>query len=214
MTRALRCGSVMGGLMLGLACGIEQPPAPSTVRTLPTLTPPPQPLPLDEPVATCVFSGALDYPIGGLTTGSQYILYDNGVFGLRYDAFRARIPGHVSTGRRHHQIPVQSGGPGKRDEDPQGGSAGGPLQRNDAAVGLRERRLPAISNRIDQLVAGALMVSFTMIVHDTQQASDGGVAVRWVRALHEWGGVRPFQHPECVNPRRASCSADNVSLEY
>jgi hypothetical protein len=87
VTRALRCGSVMGGLMLGLACGIEQPTAPSTVRTLPTLTPPPQPLPLGEPVATYVFGGALDYPIGGLTTGSQYILYDNGVFGLRYDAF-------------------------------------------------------------------------------------------------------------------------------
>src|SRR5262245_16675189 len=75
MTRALRCGSVMGGLMLGLACGIEQPTAPSTVRTLPTLTRPPQPLPLGEPVAAYVFSGALDYPIGALTTGSQYILY-------------------------------------------------------------------------------------------------------------------------------------------
>jgi hypothetical protein len=72
MTRALRCGSVMGGLMLGLACGIEQPTAPSTVRTLPTLTPPPQPpqpLPLGEPVATYVFSGALDRsPIASISS--------------------------------------------------------------------------------------------------------------------------------------------------
>jgi hypothetical protein len=87
MTRVLRCGSLIGVLMLGLACGTEQPTAPSAVPAPPTTTQPPQPLPSGEPVATYVFSGPLDYAIRGFTTGSQYLLYDNGVFGLRYDAF-------------------------------------------------------------------------------------------------------------------------------
>jgi hypothetical protein len=94
MTRVLRCGSLIGVLMLGLACGTEQPTAPSAVSAPPTTTQPPQPLPSGEPVATYVFSGPLDYAIRGFTTGSQYLLYDNGVFGLRYDAFA-----HVYLGR-------------------------------------------------------------------------------------------------------------------
>jgi hypothetical protein len=94
MIRVLRCGSLIGVLMLGLACGTEGPTAPSAVRAPPTTTQPPppptQPLPphpSGEPVATYVFSGPLDYAIRSFTTGSQYLLYDNGVFGLRYDAF-------------------------------------------------------------------------------------------------------------------------------
>jgi hypothetical protein len=94
MIRILRCGPVIGGLMLGLACGTEQPtapgaiPAPTTITQPPAPIPqPPQPLPSGEPVATYVFSGTLDYPVSGFTTGSQYLLYDNGAFGLRYDAF-------------------------------------------------------------------------------------------------------------------------------
>ena len=77
MTRVWRCGSLIGGLMLGLACGTEQPTAPRPVPAPPTITQPPRPLPSGEPVATYV----------SLTTRSQYLLYDNGVFGLRYDAF-------------------------------------------------------------------------------------------------------------------------------
>ena len=42
---------------------------------------------MGEPVATYVFSGPLEYAVGGFTSGSQYLLYENGVFGLRYDAF-------------------------------------------------------------------------------------------------------------------------------
>ncbi len=53
MTRALRCGWLMSGLMLGLACGTEQPTGPSAVRVLPTIaqppTPPPEGLPLANP---------------------------------------------------------------------------------------------------------------------------------------------------------------------
>ena len=91
MTRILRCGSLIGGLMLGLACGTEQPTAPSAVPAPPTITQPP------SAAATTSFGPtrrdlrfqrpARGYPVSGFTTGSQYLLYDNGVFGLRYDAF-------------------------------------------------------------------------------------------------------------------------------
>ena len=91
MPRVLRCGWLFVGLMLGLACGTQQPTAPSAVLVPPTITqppqPPPQPPPSGQPVATYVFSGPLDYAVSGFTSGSQYLLYDNGVFGLRYDAF-------------------------------------------------------------------------------------------------------------------------------
>jgi hypothetical protein len=93
MTRVLRCGSLIGVLMVGLACGTERPTAPSVVPTSPTATQPtpptqpPPPQPSGEPIATYVFSGPLDYATRGFTTGSQYLLYDNGVFGLRYNAF-------------------------------------------------------------------------------------------------------------------------------
>jgi hypothetical protein len=125
MTRVLRCRSVMGGLMLGLACGIEQPTAPNTVRT-----------PADPHSAAAAAAAA-------------------------------------SFGRTGRHLRIQ-----------------------------RRTRLSTFDGFV------------TVIVHDTQQASDGGVAVRWVRALLEWGGLRPFQNPECVNPCRVSCSAENVSLEY
>ena len=87
MTGVLRCGSLIGLLMVGLACGTDRPTAPSAVPTSPTTTQPPPPQRSGEPVARYVFTGPLDYAIRGFTTGSQYLLYDNGVFGLRYDAF-------------------------------------------------------------------------------------------------------------------------------
>jgi hypothetical protein len=88
MTCGLRFGSLIGVLMLSLACGTERPTAPSAVPAPATATPqPPQPLPSGEPVATYVFTGPLNYPVSHFTPGSQYLLYDDGVFGLRYDAF-------------------------------------------------------------------------------------------------------------------------------
>jgi hypothetical protein len=87
MTRILRCGSLVGGLMLVLACGTGQPTAPSAVRIPPIIPQPPAPPPSGDPVGTYVFSGTLDHRISGFTAGSRYLLYDNGVFGLRYDAF-------------------------------------------------------------------------------------------------------------------------------
>ena len=89
MNRVLCCVPLIGALILGLACGTE-PTAPSTVTSAATITPPPPPppqRPVGEPVATYVFAGPLDYPVNGYTPGSQFLLYENGAFGLRYQAF-------------------------------------------------------------------------------------------------------------------------------
>jgi hypothetical protein len=86
MIRGLRSGSLIGVLLLGLACGTEPPTGPAT---LPTLTPPPPPPPPSrppgEPIATYVFTDGLDYAVTPVTTASRYVLWDGGVFGLRYD---------------------------------------------------------------------------------------------------------------------------------
>jgi len=75
--------------MLGLACGTERPTAPSGVpaRSIITQPPTPPPQPVGQPVATYVFGGPLDHPIRDFTIGSQYLLYEDGVFALRYDGF-------------------------------------------------------------------------------------------------------------------------------
>lgn len=101
MTRVLRGGALIGVLMLGLACATELPPAPSAALT-PTATPSPQSpqrLPPGEPIATYLFHGPLDYPVRSFTIESRYLLYDNGVFGLQYDAF-AHV--YLGTYRRDH----------------------------------------------------------------------------------------------------------------
>ena len=92
MTRALRCGSLIGVLIVGFGCGTEGPttlnpvPAPSTTPppTPPPLPPPtPPPPPPGELVATYVFSDRLDYAVGAITAESQYLLYANEVFEWR-----------------------------------------------------------------------------------------------------------------------------------
>ena len=96
-----RHAPVIGILMLGLACGTEPPTGPSAVPESPmTALPnpqPPQPPPSGEPVLIYVFDRPLDYAVSGFTVGSGYLLYDNGVFGLRYEAFP-----HVYLGTYRH----------------------------------------------------------------------------------------------------------------
>ena len=70
--------------MFVLACGVEHSTGPGSVTPPPTTTQPPPALPPGEPDAIYVFSGPLDYAISAFTRGSQYLLYDNGVFALRY----------------------------------------------------------------------------------------------------------------------------------
>ena len=88
MPRVLRCGWLFGGLMLGLACGTEQPTAPRAVPVPPTITESPQPPLSSANPSGPMYSAALSMtPFAVLRADSQYLLYDNGVFGLRYDAF-------------------------------------------------------------------------------------------------------------------------------
>lgn len=87
MNRVMCCVPLIGALILGWACGKEQPTAPSTVAPAATMTPPPPQRPVGQPVATYVFAGPLDYPVNVYTPGSQFLLYENGAFGLRYQAF-------------------------------------------------------------------------------------------------------------------------------
>src|SRR5688572_7469958 len=91
MNRVLHRCALFGGMLLGFACGTGQPTAPSPFPAQSTITqPPPQPPlghPPGEPAISYLFSGPLDYPIRGFTIGSQFQLYDDEVFGLRYEAF-------------------------------------------------------------------------------------------------------------------------------
>jgi hypothetical protein len=93
MPRVLICGLLAGGLMLASACDTEPPTAPGPVPPPPVVTEPPapppppaRPLPGGKLVATYVYSGTLDYVVRDFTVGSQYFLYDDGVFGLRFEA--------------------------------------------------------------------------------------------------------------------------------
>ena len=88
VTHALCGGSIVGALLFGLACSDAAPTGPAFVPSPPPVaqppTQPPQGLPPGTPVATYAFGGQLDYAVSSTTAGSEYLLYDDGVFGLRY----------------------------------------------------------------------------------------------------------------------------------
>ena len=75
MIRAFRFGSLVVGLVLASACSSEPTPP---------VAPPEQQLPAGEAV-TYLFSAPLDDAVRDVTTRSQYLLYRNGAFALRYD---------------------------------------------------------------------------------------------------------------------------------
>lgn len=66
----------------------SRPTAPSPPPAAPAPAPPPQPPPtvppLSGPSRLFVYIGPLGYPVRHFTTGSQYVLYDNGAFALQY----------------------------------------------------------------------------------------------------------------------------------
>ncbi len=83
MTAVMRCGTLLGFLVLSIACSNgERPTAPSPL--------PPQPPPtagwppLRGPSDIYLFSGMLDSTYGHYATVSRYVLYDNGTFALQY----------------------------------------------------------------------------------------------------------------------------------
>src|SRR5687767_3486916 len=98
MNTIVRCGTIVGLLMLAAACNADGPTAPSWLRVPPsTVQPPPAPVPpppapvppppippFSGPTTTYVFSGPLSCPVSGFTTASKYVLYDSGAFSFQY----------------------------------------------------------------------------------------------------------------------------------
>ena len=81
MTAVVRCGTLVGFLVLSAACNGDRPTAPSP---LPTQPPPTAAPPVIGPADIYSFSGRLSYPIRDYTTASRFVLYHNGTFALQY----------------------------------------------------------------------------------------------------------------------------------
>jgi len=98
MIATVRFGALVGLLVFCVACGAQ--PGPSTAPTppapptAPTPPPPPSGPPLSGPSTTYHFSAPIDRAVSSYTTASTYMLYNNGAFSLRYEAF----PGVAYTG--------------------------------------------------------------------------------------------------------------------
>lgn len=91
MTAVVRCGTLVGLLVLCVACDdAQRTTAPSSLLPPRTSTPSPPPMPpappLSGPSTTYHFSAPLDYQVSGFTLTSSYVLYDNGAFSLRYES--------------------------------------------------------------------------------------------------------------------------------
>ncbi len=92
MNRVLRCSSLIGALMLGMACGTndrraQSGPDRTYYHSAAAPTPPP-PLPVGEPAGTYVFSGHwINADWRFHLRIAIRLVRKNGVFGLRYDAF-------------------------------------------------------------------------------------------------------------------------------
>ena len=76
-------------LVLAAACGHSESVSPTTVSqpTTPPVSPPSPPRsfpPLSGPSRTFVFDRELKYPVADYTRRSQFVLYDNGAFALRF----------------------------------------------------------------------------------------------------------------------------------
>jgi hypothetical protein len=97
MTAVVRCGTLLAFLLFSVACGnADRPTAPSSLSTQPPSMPQPPPAgqpPLTGPATTYLFSGPLSYQVRDYTTGSKYVLYDNGAFSLQYASLAASYPG-------------------------------------------------------------------------------------------------------------------------
>lgn len=75
-------------LLFSVACSDLRRPGPPGTGLSPSQPPPPQSgPPLTGPARTFLFSGPLTHPVGQATAASQYVLYDNGAFALRYPGF-------------------------------------------------------------------------------------------------------------------------------
>ena len=92
MTATLRWRALVGLVVFSVACDAQRPTAPSpppssAVPTSPTAPAPSPGPPLSGPSTTYHFSAPLDSPVRSYTPTSKFVLYDNGAFSLRYEAF-------------------------------------------------------------------------------------------------------------------------------
>jgi len=91
MTAFVRCGTLIGLLVLCAACDAPRTTAPTSIFPPRSSTPSPPPMPPEPPLSgpstTYHFSAPLDYQVRGFTSTSSYVLYDNGAFSLRYESF-------------------------------------------------------------------------------------------------------------------------------
>lgn len=88
MNAAVRCGAFVAVLALASACMDSVTPTTPAAAT-------PAPPPVSEfpavsrPARIYLFARELSYPVRDATTGSRYVLYDDGTFALQY--LRSRV---------------------------------------------------------------------------------------------------------------------------
>src|SRR5258708_4085295 len=87
-TNAAR-GTLMGLVLLSIACGGSTPTAPTPSSQGPAVPSPPAPPPSNFPALsglsrTFTFDRELTYSVSGYTKQSRFVLYDNGAFVLQY----------------------------------------------------------------------------------------------------------------------------------
>jgi hypothetical protein len=86
---AISRGTVVGVILLSIACGRSSPTAPTAIGQSPTVPSTPAPSPSNFPPLsglsrTFTFNHELTYHLTDYTKQSRFVLYDNGAFVLQY----------------------------------------------------------------------------------------------------------------------------------
>jgi hypothetical protein len=91
MRAALRCGPLAIAILASGCSDMYMPTAPTATASPVASTPPPPPgpripeyPPLTKPARIYVFEQELSDPVRQWTTGSRFVLYDDGTFSLQY----------------------------------------------------------------------------------------------------------------------------------
>lgn len=88
MKVAVRCGTLLALLVLASACAdsvtpTTPAPPPETTSSPPPPTPGPDFPAVSRPARIYLFASKLSYPVHEWTSGSRYVLYDDGTFALQ-----------------------------------------------------------------------------------------------------------------------------------
>ena len=89
MYTAISRGTLVGLVVLSIACGRSTPTAPTRSSQGPVVPSPPAPPPTNFPALsglsrTFTFDHELTYRLSDYTKQSRFVLYDNGAFALQY----------------------------------------------------------------------------------------------------------------------------------